>query len=109
MWVYELLQKCTVGTLISTFVNLTVVYEATIICTMSTQRTEKLNWLAQHLPEGIPVDAAWLRSQGYTANLLRRYVASGWLEQPVHRVYIRPRGPLVWEQVAVSLQTFLRH
>ncbi|MFM9850231.1 MAG: type IV toxin-antitoxin system AbiEi family antitoxin domain-containing protein [Hyphomicrobiaceae bacterium] len=75
---------------------------------MSTQRTEKLNWLAQHLPEGLPVDAAWLRSQGYTANLLRKYEASGWLEQPAHRVYMRPRGPLAWQQVVISLQTFLR-
>jgi hypothetical protein len=75
---------------------------------MSTQRTKKINWLTQHLPEGILVDAAWLRRQGYTANLLRKYVASGWLEQPAHRVYMRPRGPLVWQQVAISLQTLLR-
>jgi hypothetical protein len=75
---------------------------------MVTQRKEKLNWLSQHLPEGLPVDAAWLRAQDYTANLLRKYVASGWLEQPVHRVYVRPRGPLVWQQIAVSLQTLLR-
>jgi hypothetical protein len=45
--------------------------------------------------------------QGYTANLLRRYVASGWLEQPAHRVYVRPRAALVWQQVVVSLQTLL--
>lgn len=74
---------------------------------MSTQRTEKLNWLTRHLPEGMPVDAAWLRSQGYTANLLRKYEASGWLHQPTHRVYIRPRGPIVWQQVVISLQTLL--
>jgi hypothetical protein len=74
---------------------------------MSTQRTERLNWLSRHLPEGIPVDAAWLRSQGYTANLLRKYEASGWLHQPAHRVYVRPRGPLAWQQVVISLQTLL--
>ena len=75
---------------------------------MSTQRSEKLNRLTQRLPEGLPVDAAWLRAQGYTANLLRRYVASGWLQQPAHRVYVRPRGELVWQQIVLSLQTFLR-
>src|SRR5215510_13822952 len=74
---------------------------------MSTQRTKKLNWLAQHLPEGLPVDAAWLRTQGYTANLLRKYIDSGWLDQPAHRVYVRPRARLAWQQVGVSLQTLL--
>lgn len=74
---------------------------------MRTQRAEKLNWLAKHLPEGMPVDSAWLRKQGYTANLLRKYEVSGWLQQPAHRIYIRPRGPIVWEQAVLSLQTLL--
>lgn len=75
---------------------------------MSTHRSDKLNWLARHLPEGIPVDAAWLRRQGYTANLLRKYEAARWLSQPAHRVYLRPRGTLTWRQVVLSLQTLLR-
>ncbi|CAN1724826.1 Transcriptional regulator AbiEi antitoxin N-terminal domain-containing protein [Hyphomicrobium sp. 1Nfss2.1] len=75
---------------------------------MSTQKLGKLNWLARHLPEGMPVDAAWLRRQGYTANLLRKYEAARWLSQPAHRVYVRPRGSLTWEQIVLSLQTLLR-
>ncbi len=39
---------------------------------MGTQRQEKLNQLAKRLPEGLPVDAAWLRARGYTPNLLRK-------------------------------------
>jgi Transcriptional regulator, AbiEi antitoxin, Type IV TA system/Transcriptional regulator, AbiEi antitoxin N-terminal domain len=74
---------------------------------MGTPKMQKLNWLAQHLPEGLPVDAAWLRSHGYTANLLRKYEASGWLQQPAHRVYLRPRGPIVWQQAVIALQTLL--
>ncbi len=74
---------------------------------MRTQRNEKLNRLAKHLPEGMPVDSAWLRKQGYTANLLRKYEVSGWLQQPAHRIYVRPRGPIVWEQAVISLQTLL--
>lgn len=68
-----------------------------------------MNWLAKHLPEGLPVDAAWLREHGYTANLLRKYEASGWLKQPAHRIYIRPRGPssIPWEHAVISLQTLL--
>ncbi|WP_072395602.1 type IV toxin-antitoxin system AbiEi family antitoxin [Hyphomicrobium sp. CS1GBMeth3] len=74
---------------------------------MGTQKGSKLNWLAKHLPEGMPVDSAWLSSHGYTANLLRKYEASGWLVQPTRRVYLRPRGPLAWQQIVVSLQTLL--
>ena len=74
---------------------------------MGTQRQEKLNQLARRLPEGLPVDAAWLRTQGYTPNLLRKYEAAGWLQQPAHRIYIRPRGPIVWQQAVIALQTLL--
>ena len=74
---------------------------------MGTQRQEKLNQLARRLPEGLPVDAAWLRAQGYAPNLLRKYEAAGWLHQPAHRIYLRPRGPVVWQQAAIALQTLL--
>jgi len=74
---------------------------------MGTQRQEKLNQLARHLPEGLPVDASWLRAQGYAPNLLRKYEAAGWLQQPAHRIYIRPRGPIVWQQAVIALQTLL--
>lgn len=55
------------------------------------------------------MDAAWLGRHGYTANLLRKYEASGWLIQPTRRVYVRPRGALTWQHIVVSLQTLLRH
>ncbi len=31
------------------------------------------------------------------------------MEQPVHRVYRRPRGTISWQQVVISLQTLLGH
>jgi hypothetical protein len=74
---------------------------------MGERRGDRINWLMKHLPEGLPVDAAWLRAQGYKANLLAKYVVSGWLQQPAHRVYVRPRGELCWQHVAISLQTLL--
>ena len=67
----------------------------------------KLNQLEHLLPEGLLVDAAWLSRQGYSTGLRSQYVAAGWLQQPVRRVYQRPRGPLGWQQVVVSLQTLL--
>lgn len=74
---------------------------------MSEQKQGTLNWLDRHLPAGLVVDAAWLAEHGYYASLLHKYVASGWLEKPAHRVYRRPGGKLTWEQVVISLQTLL--
>lgn len=74
---------------------------------MSEQRTSKLNQLEREFPEGLVVDAAWLEKRGYYGSLRKKYVQLGWLEQPAHRVYCRPRGALRWEQVVISLQTLL--
>lgn len=74
---------------------------------MTKQTHGKLNQLERLLPEGLLVDAAWLSRHGYSTGLRSQYVAAGWLRQPVRRVYQRPRGPLGWQQVVVSLQTLL--
>ncbi|MGE0852636.1 MAG: type IV toxin-antitoxin system AbiEi family antitoxin domain-containing protein [Hyphomicrobiaceae bacterium] len=74
---------------------------------MTKQTHGKLNQLERLLPEGLLVDAAWLSRHGYSTGLRSQYVAAGWLQQPVRRVYQRPRGPLGWQQVVVSLQTLL--
>ena len=68
----------------------------------------KLNQLEQALPEGLLVDASWLEQHGYYRSLRSQYAASGWLEQPAHGVFRRPRGKLSWEQVVVSLQSLLQ-
>ena len=74
---------------------------------MAKQIHGKLNQLERLLPEGLLVDAAWLSRHGYSTGLRSQYVAAGWLQQPVRRVYQRPRGPLAWQQVVISLQTLL--
>lgn len=74
---------------------------------MSEDNTGKLNRLQRELPEGLLVNAAWLKAQGYSPQLCNKYVASGWLERLTHGVYRRPGGRLVWEQVVISLQTLL--
>jgi hypothetical protein len=61
------------------------------------------------LPEGLVVDAAWLRKRGFSRQLLSHYVGSGWLEQPTRGVYWRARGELKWQFVVISLQTLLEH
>jgi len=67
----------------------------------------KLNQLERALPEGLLVDAAWLEARGYSAQLRKKYVASGWLEKPAHTLYRRPRGTIGWEQVVISMQMLL--
>lgn len=74
---------------------------------MSEQNVSKLNQLEKELPEGLLVDAAWLEKRGYYGSLRKKYVDLGWLEQPAHRVYRRPRGNTSWEQAVISLQTLL--
>jgi hypothetical protein len=71
------------------------------------QKKRPLNRLERELPEGVLVDAAWLRRHGYSRQLLSHYVSAGWLEQPTRGVYRRPRGSLTWQQLVISLQTFL--
>ena len=76
---------------------------------MSRERSGLLNQLASKLPEGMLVDAAWLKAQGYSTQLQHQYVKSGWLEQPTRSVFRRPRGSLSWQQVVVSLQNILNY
>ena len=68
----------------------------------------KLNYLERQLPEGLLVDAAWLKAHGYSTSLRRQYVTSGRLEHPARQVYRRPRGAFRWEQVVISLQALLQ-
>lgn len=75
---------------------------------MATQTPRRLNQLERELPEGLLVDSGWLAARGYSTSLRSQYVAAGWLEHPARRVYRRRRGPLSWEQVALSLQLVLR-
>jgi hypothetical protein len=74
---------------------------------MAVQNETLLNRLERGLPEGLVVDAAWLRRRGYSRQLLSHYASSGWLEQPARGVYRRPRGKPNWQQVVISLQTLL--
>jgi Transcriptional regulator, AbiEi antitoxin, Type IV TA system/Transcriptional regulator, AbiEi antitoxin N-terminal domain len=74
---------------------------------MAGQKQRFLNLLERDLPEGVLVDTAWLKRRGYSRQLLSHYVSAGWLAQPTRGVYRRPRGSLMWQQVVISIQTFL--
>lgn len=70
----------------------------------------KLNHLSQILPEGLLADSRWLQKQGYSRQLIAKYVHSGWLTSPVRGVYRRNSVLLDqenWELVVASLQKLL--
>jgi hypothetical protein len=71
------------------------------------QKRQKINRLETKLPEGLLVDAAWLRRHGYSRQLQNHYVSTQRLEQPARGVFRRPQGSLTWQQVVISLQTLL--
>ncbi len=73
------------------------------------QSQRLLNRLERELPEGVLVDTAWLKTRGYSRQLLSHYVSAGWLKQPTRGVYCRPRGALSWQQVVISLQALLSY
>jgi hypothetical protein len=76
---------------------------------MVRQKRRPLNRLGRELPEGVLVNTPWLTHRGYSRQLLSHYVSAGWLDQPTRGVYRRPRGLLTWQQLVVSLQTFLKY
>lgn len=71
---------------------------------MGTRKDAKLNQLLQAVPEGVAVPSTWLTANGYTPQLVRKYVQSHWLEALGSRVYARPGQPVSWEGVLLGLQ-----
>ncbi len=77
---------------------------------MGIQRYGKLNRLQQVLPEGLPVDSSWLQKQGYSRQLIAKYLRHGWLASPVRGVYRRASAMIdqkSWEPVVISMQRLL--
>jgi hypothetical protein len=71
---------------------------------MGIRKDEKLNQLQQLIPEGVAVPSTWLSANGYTPQLVRKYVQSGWLKALGSRVYARPGEAVSWEGVLLGLQ-----
>ena len=71
---------------------------------MGLRKNDKLNQLQQLIPEGVAVPSTWLSANGYTPQLVRKYVQSGWLKVLGSRVYARPGEAVTWEGVMLGLQ-----
>jgi len=71
---------------------------------MGIRKDGKLNQLLQTAPEGVAIPSTWLTANGYTPQLVRKYVQSGWLKALGSRVYARTGQPVTWEGVLLGLQ-----
>lgn len=63
-----------------------------------------LSPLLTDLPEGVAVPSAWLTERGISPQLVRKYVASGWLTPLAHGAYARPASPVDWQGVVLAVQ-----
>ena len=71
---------------------------------MGLQSSNGINKLTQLLPEGVAAPAAWLAANGYSRQLMRKYVLSGWFVSLGHGAYARAGQPVRWEGVLLGLQ-----
>lgn len=71
---------------------------------MGLQKDVKLNSLLQRLPEGVAAPSSWLAQQGYSRQLVRKYVQGNWLQALGRGVYARPQGSVTWEGVVLGMQ-----
>lgn len=71
---------------------------------MGLQNESKLAALARLLPEGVAAPSAWLTSQGFSRQLVRKYVKSGWLKPLARGVFVRPAHPVDPTGIILGLQ-----
>ena len=63
-----------------------------------------LSPLLTDLPEGVAAPSVWLTKRGISPQLVRKYVASGWLTPLAHSAYARPASPVSWQGTILALQ-----
>jgi hypothetical protein len=71
---------------------------------MGLQNGIGLNQLTRLLPEGVAAPSSWLVANGYSRQLVRKYVLGGWLTSLGHGAYARTGQPVGWEGVLLGLQ-----
>lgn len=71
---------------------------------MSLQKDEKLNQILALLPEGVAAPSYWLAEQGYSRQLVHKYVQGNWLKQLGRGVYARPQADVAWQGLVLGMQ-----
>ena len=74
---------------------------------MSLQNKPLLSDLYGKLPEGVIAPSVWLEEQGYSRQLVYKYVNSHWLEKLSRGAFVRPNSLLEWQGVVLGLQALL--
>lgn len=69
---------------------------------MSLLKKDKLNLLQKLLPEGAVVPSRWLQEQGYSRQLIYKYVKNGWLLSCGAGAYCRPGTEVSWQGLIAS-------
>jgi len=75
---------------------------------MSLQNKILLSDLYEKLPEGVVAASVWLEEEGYSRQLVYKYVNSHWLEKLTRGAYMRPNSLLEWQGVVLGLQALLK-
>lgn len=71
---------------------------------MGLQNESKLSALARLLPEGVAAPSVWLTSQGFSRQLVRKYVQGGWLKPLARGVFVRPTQPVDPNGIILGIQ-----
>ncbi len=71
---------------------------------MSLEKELKLKQLYQLLPEGVVTPSSWFTNNGYSSQLVYKYVKNGWLTKLGNGAYIRPASILEWQGAVLGLQ-----
>ncbi len=71
---------------------------------MVIQKYCKINSLLGLLPEGVAAPSHWLAEQGYSRQLVRKYVQSNWLKPLGRGGYAWAHGTVTWEGVVLGMQ-----
>ena len=71
---------------------------------MGLQKRSRLSDLDRLLPEGVAAPSIWLGSHGFSRQLVRKYVKSGWLTPLARAVFARPTQPVDPNGIVLGLQ-----
>jgi len=71
---------------------------------MSTNKQTKINLLLQSQPYGVVFLASWLEANGYSRELQRRYISSGWFKSIGRGALVRTGQKVNWTGALYSLQ-----
>lgn len=71
---------------------------------MSTNRQTKINRLLQSQPSGVVFLSFWLEANGYSRDLQRRYIKSGWLKPIGRGALIRTGQDVKWVGAIYAIQ-----